>query len=144
MLGVPLALVFALPSFLLLVYTGYSIIRKRVPRLFVLFNIYSFVIIVAWITTIVSVLINFIELLQLLTQINSVFLGLTVFAWSSSIGDYLSIVTFAKRGLNSTAVSGIFSGQLLNFLMGFGVMCVVRSMDGAYPFEIFVLDEKMY
>ncbi len=60
------------------------------------------------------------------------------------MGDYLSITTFAKRGFNSTAISGIFSGQLLNFLMGFGISCVMRSIDGDYPFEIFVLDDNTY
>ena len=79
-----------------------------------------------------NVLINLMELLQLLTNINSIFLGLTVFAWANSIGDYLSITTFAKRGYCSTAVAGIFSGQLLNFLIGFGVALIVNSFSGEY------------
>ena len=78
------------------------------------------------------------ELLQLLTNINPVFLGLTVFAGAGSIGDYLSIVAFAKRGLSSTAVSGVFSGQLLNFLIGFGMAKIITSIsDGEVDFNIF-------
>jgi len=70
------------------------------------------------------------ELLQLLTNINSVFLGLTVLAGAASIGDYLSITTFAKKGYASTAVAGVFSGQLMNFLLGMGVSNVLNSIDG--------------
>lgn len=110
-----------------------------------IFNIYSFVVIVSWISLVVGVLINLVELLQLLTNINPVFLGLTVFAWANSIGDYLSITTFAKKAYSSTAVSGIFSGQLLNFLIGFGVSLIVNSLQlGEYPFKILQMEGDTY
>lgn len=100
-----------------------------------MFNIYAFIVVVSWIALVVSVLINVIELLQLLTNINSVFLGLTVLAWSGSIGDYLSITAFAKRGYSSTAVSAVFSGQLMNFLIGFGLASIINSLtNGEHPF----------
>jgi sodium/potassium/calcium exchanger 6 len=103
-------------------------LRGAKPYFITIYNIYSFFVIVAWISLVVAALINMMELLQLLTNINSVFLGLTVFAWANSIGDYLSITTFAKRGYSSTAISGIFSGQLLNFLIGFGVSLIINSL----------------
>jgi sodium/potassium/calcium exchanger 6 len=80
----------------------------------------------------VGVLINLLELVQLLTNINSVFLGLTVIAWANTIGDYLSITAFAKKGRASTAVSGVFSGQLFNFLIGFGASLLIQSSEGEY------------
>lgn len=81
----------------------------------------------------------------MLTNVNSVFLGLTVFAWANSIGDYLSIVTFAKKGYSSTAVAGIFSGQLLNFLIGFGIALILNSLsDGEYSFNIFQIEGSTY
>lgn len=75
-------------------------------------------------------LINLLELIQLLTNINPVFLGLTLIAWANTIGDYLSITAFAKKGRASTAVSGVFSGQLFNFLIGFGASLSMQSSDG--------------
>ena len=109
--------------------------RGLKPHWVTIYNIYSFAVIVCWISLVVGVLINLMELLQLLTNVNSVFLGLTVFAWANSIGDYLSITTFAKRSYSSTAVSGIFSGQLLNFLIGFGVSIIINSIaNGEYDF----------
>jgi Ca2+/Na+ antiporter len=80
-----------------------------------------------------------------LTGINSVFLGLTVFAWANCIGgnilyniiDYLTITHFAKNGNAKTAIAGIFSGQLFNFLLGFGVSLMAQSIDGPYEYKIF-------
>ena len=91
---------------------------------------YSFLVTVGWITIICGVLINLLELVQLLTNINFIFLGMTFLAWANCIGDYLSITTFAKKGRGSTAVSGIFSGQLFNFLIGFGASLVAQSNGG--------------
>ena len=136
--AIPYAAWLCIPSLLLLVYSIFNVIRKTRPYFTTVFNIYSFIVIVTWITLVVNVLINVMELLQLLTNINPVFLGLTIFAGASSIGDYLSIVAFAKRGLSSTAVSGVFSGQLLNFLIGFGMAKIITSIsDGEVDFNIF-------
>lgn len=108
----------------------FNLIKGTKPYFTTIFNLYSFIVVVTWITVVVAVLINLMELLQLLTNINSIFLGLTVFAGAGSIGDYVSIVTFAKRGFSSIAVTGVFSGQLLNFLIGFGVAIIINSLKG--------------
>ena len=97
-----------------------------------------------WIALVVSILLDVVQLLQLLTNVNSIFLGLTVFAGAASIGDYASIITFAKKGYSSTAVSGVFSGQLLNFLIGFGVALIINSLDGEYDFDIFDIQGTTY
>jgi Ca2+/Na+ antiporter len=57
---------------------------------------------------------------------------MTCLAWANSIGDYMSITNFAKRGRAATAVSGIFSGQLFNFLIGFGASLLIQSLDGEF------------
>jgi Ca2+/Na+ antiporter len=108
---------------------AWAIFRKK-PAMATVFNIYAFAVVVTWITLVVGVLINLMELIQLLTNINSVFLGLTILAGAASIGDYMSITAFAKKGYACTAVSGIFSGQLLNFLIGFGIALIVNSISG--------------
>lgn len=75
---------------------------------------------------------------------NSVFLGLTVFAGANSIGDYLTITHFAKQGNAKTAIAGIFSGQLFNFLIGFGVSLMIQSINGPYPYKIFDFEGTAY
>ena len=109
-----------------------------------LYTLYSFLLTISWLTIICAILINLLELLQLLTDINPVFLGLTFLAWANCIGgykyvniDYLSIVRFARTGNAETAVAGIFSGQLFNFLIGFGFSLFIHSSKGEYEFEIF-------
>jgi Ca2+/Na+ antiporter len=144
-IGIPEAIWYSIPSVLLLAYMVFNLVRGSQPYFTTIFNIYGFVIVVVWITLVVAVLINLMELLQLLTNINPVFLGLTVFAGAGSIGDYLSIVTFAKRGYSSTAVSGVFAGQLLNFLFGFGVALTIKSLSkGEYNFQIFSIQGDTY
>lgn len=124
-----------MPSAILLMYLLVTVLREKDLYFTTIYNIYAFVVIVCWISLVVGILLNLMELLQMLTNVNSVFLGLTVFAWANSIGDYLSIVTFAKKGYSSTAVAGIFSGQLLNFLIGFGIALILNSLnDGEYSF----------
>lgn len=44
--------------------------------------------------------------------------------------DYLTIHHFAKIGNSGTAIAGIYSGQLFNFLLGFGVSLFIQSIDG--------------
>jgi Ca2+/Na+ antiporter len=82
-------------------------------------------------------------LLQLLTNFNPMFLGLTIFAGAGSTGDYLSKA--AKRGLSSTAVSGVLSGQLLNFFIGFSIAKIITSIsNGEVDFNIFDLSESSF
>lgn len=77
-------------------------------------------------------------MIQILTGANSVFLGLTVLAGANTMGgmhyflflDYLTISHFAKSGNTGTAVSGIFSAQLFNFLIGFGASLMIQSING--------------
>ena len=140
----PFAAWYSLPSMLLLRCSLFCNLRGKRPSLSLVFNVYSFVVSVSWVGVVAGVLINLMELLQLLTNINSVFLGLTVFAWANSVPDYLSITALVRRGYTSTAISGIFSAQLLNFLIGFGASCVLNSLDGSYAFRLFDLGDNTF
>lgn len=126
--GFPVFLLMSTPALLLLIFSVYKIFVKKSAPDMKIFAIYSFLVTIGWITLFCSILINLIELIQLLTKINSIFLGLTVLAWANCLGDYLSITKFAKLGIAHTAVAGIFSGQLFNFLMGFGVSLTMQSL----------------
>ena len=133
-------LVFSIPAILLLIHTIYFTVKGTKPSLIPVYTLYSFIITCVWLTLICSILINLFELLQLLSEINTVFLGLTVFAGVGSIGDYLTIVRFARVGNASTAIAGVFPGQLFNFLLGFGISLILQSLDGEYSFQIFKIE----
>jgi Ca2+/Na+ antiporter len=85
-------------------------------------------------------LLNLLELFQVVTSINSVFLGLTLLAFGNSIGginikfkiDYFSIVAFAKQGKGMTSIAGVYSGQLFNLLFGLGISMLLRSIKKGY------------
>lgn len=78
-----------IPSILLIIYVVACKVRETRPVMYC-FTIYAFIITISVITLICAILINLMELVQLLTGINPVFLGLTVFAWANSIGGKFS------------------------------------------------------
>lgn len=85
--SLPLAVWFSFPPLLLLFHSLYCIFTRKVPLgSVILYAGYSFILVVCWITVVCSALINLLELLQMLTNVNTVFLGLTVLAWANSIG----------------------------------------------------------
>ena len=87
MIDIPIAVWFSIPSVAFLIHSILLIFKKSSPSSsVVVYSMYSFIIVVCWITIACSSLINLMELLQMLTNINSVFLGLTVLAWANSIG----------------------------------------------------------
>lgn len=83
---IPIMVLISIPGAILLAYTIYCIIRHQEPYYIRPFTVYSFFVSVCALTFVCSVLINFVELIQILTGANSVFLGLTVFSWANSIG----------------------------------------------------------
>jgi hypothetical protein len=85
--SLPLAVWFSFPPLLLLFHSLYCIFTRKVPiGSVILYAGYSFILVVCWITVVCSALINLLELLQMLTNMNTVFLGLTVLAWANCIG----------------------------------------------------------
>jgi hypothetical protein len=87
LLSLPLAAWFSFPPLLLLFHSLYCVFARKVPLgAVILYASYSFVMVVCWITVVCSALINLLELLQMLTNVNTVFLGLTVLAWANCIG----------------------------------------------------------
>lgn len=83
---IPVLLILSFPALALIVYATYCRIREKQIEHPLIFTIYSFVVSVSALTIICSTLINFMELVQILTGINSVLVGLTVFAWANTLG----------------------------------------------------------
>lgn len=130
----------SIPAILFIIHTIICWTKGWKPLESAFYTIHSFVITIAWLSLVCGILINLLEFVQVLTNINAVFLGMTCLAWANSIGDYRSITTFAKQGLVSTAIAGIFSGQLFNFFVGFGSSLMVQSSREAFEFNIFSLE----
>ena len=64
----------------------YLVIRTKPPKITWPLELYCFLVCIVWISTLVAVLINIFELIQVVTGINSVFIGMTFLACGNSIG----------------------------------------------------------
>jgi hypothetical protein len=85
------AVAFVEMGVVLLILLLLLICGKTAPKYMLPFQLYSFCIVVIWINLICSVIINFIELFVVVTDINSVFIGLTLLAFGASIGGIVNL-----------------------------------------------------
>lgn len=82
-----------------------------------------------WMKEIVSLLIEALELIKLFTGWSSLVVGITIMAIGNSCSDLTVDVALAKQGLPIMALTGIFSGQLFNFLLGFSISGLISSFQ---------------
>jgi Ca2+/Na+ antiporter len=57
-------------------------------------------------------------------------MGMTILGISNSFVDLFVDRAMAVQGYEILALTGIFAGQMFNFLIGFGVSSVVKSIKG--------------
>ncbi len=93
--------------------------------------VYGFLIAVFWIDRIANELVALLEFFGVVWGIQSSILGLTVLAWGNSIGDLVTDVAMAKRGLSNMAITACYAGPVFNMLMGLGIGMWVRGRRGA-------------
>ena len=86
LLTIPIMIWFSIPALIFLLHSLYCIIKKHTPKQTILYSIYTFIIVLTWLILICSVLINLLELFQLLTNINPVFLGMSLLACVNCVG----------------------------------------------------------
>mmetsp|Transcript_8483 Transcript_8483/g.31934 ORF Transcript_8483/g.31934 Transcript_8483/m.31934 type:complete len:295 (-) Transcript_8483:538-1422(-) len=81
----------------------------------------GFVVAATWIDRLADNLVDVLELFGLVCGIPSYVLGMTLLAWGNSIGDLITNVGMAKRGLANMAITACFAGPVFNMLIGLGV-----------------------
>ena len=91
--------------------------------------VYGFVVAVFWIDRIANELVALLEFFGVTWGIEPSVLGLTVLAWGNSIGDLVTDVAMARRGLSNMAITACFAGPLFNMLMGLGIGACVRRQQ---------------
>uniref|UniRef100_A0A8R1INF2 Na_Ca_ex domain-containing protein n=1 Tax=Caenorhabditis japonica TaxID=281687 RepID=A0A8R1INF2_CAEJA len=85
---------------------------------------------IAWIYLISSEVVNVVTMLGVVSRISHEVLGLTILAWSNSIGDLIADVSVAKQGYPRMAMAAAIGGQLFNLLIGFGLPFTIAKMQG--------------
>lgn len=71
-------------------------------------------------------MIDMLNFLQALTGFSDLIMGMTILGISNSFVDLFVDRAMALQGLEILAVTGIFAGQMFNFLMGFGVSALLK------------------
>ncbi|VDK59446.1 unnamed protein product [Cylicostephanus goldi] len=57
-------------------------------------------------------------------------LGLTILAWSNSIGDLIADISVVKQGYPRMAMAAAIGGPLFNLLIGFGLPFLIAIAGG--------------
>ncbi|CAD5227853.1 unnamed protein product [Bursaphelenchus xylophilus] len=96
----------------------------------------SFIVSVAWVYWMAAEIVNVVMMIGVVSRISHVVLGLTVLAWSNSLGDVVADLAVAKQGFPRMAISAVFGGPLLNLLMGYGLSFMIACLKGRHPIKI--------
>lgn len=78
--------------------------------------------------TLIAYLIQAIQLIEVMTGLPQLVLGMTVMAIGNSIPDLAVDTALSAQGLTTMAITGIFSGQMFNFLVGFSLTCILKTI----------------
>uniref|UniRef100_A0A7E4VGV2 Sodium/potassium/calcium exchanger 6 n=1 Tax=Panagrellus redivivus TaxID=6233 RepID=A0A7E4VGV2_PANRE len=104
---------------------------NRTPKYHQQFAAYiGFIMSVAWIYLISSEVVGIIVMISVLSKIPHEILGLTVMAWSNSIGDMVADIAVAKQGFPQMGASAAIGGPLFNLLFGFGLSFFIATVQG--------------
>mmetsp|Transcript_25592 Transcript_25592/g.22620 ORF Transcript_25592/g.22620 Transcript_25592/m.22620 type:complete len:122 (+) Transcript_25592:41-406(+) len=96
---------------------------------------------ISWIYTTANFIIQFLELIGVVTEFHPTYIGLSLLAWGNSAGDLFANRSLAKMGYGVMALTGCFAGPLFNLLIGFGCLAVRETIEnGTIPFKIFAFD----
>ncbi|EFP09447.1 CRE-NCX-6 protein [Caenorhabditis remanei] len=90
----------------------------------------GFIMSIAWIYLISSEVVNVVTMLGVVSRVSHEVLGLTILAWSNSIGDLIADVSVAKQGYPVMAMAAAIGGQLFNLLIGFGLPFTIAKIQG--------------
>lgn len=140
-----LALIFPLQVLISILIFCYT--EDENPKLPMVMLLVSSAMSVCWIYMISNLIMDMLNLVQAVSGVSRVFLGLTLLSLGNSLGDLFVDTALAKQGFTTMAFTGIFSGQLLNLLIGFALNCLMSWISAkkhgkSTDFELF--DAKFY
>lgn len=69
------------------------------------FQLREFQIAIAWVFALAAEMLNVVMMFGVVSRVSHVILGLTVLAWSNSIGDLVADLAVAKQGFPRMAIS---------------------------------------
>lgn len=95
-----------------------------------------------WLDVLVNIAIDVIAYIQLTTGASDLYLGMTLLGVGNSCIDLFVNYTLARKGFQTMAITGIFSGQMFNLLIGFGLSCLIRGFrNSSSTYHVFDWDK---
>uniref|UniRef100_A0A1I8AG63 Na_Ca_ex domain-containing protein n=1 Tax=Steinernema glaseri TaxID=37863 RepID=A0A1I8AG63_9BILA len=103
----------------------------KTPKYYKQFACYAgFVLSVAWIYMVSSEVVDVVNMIGIMSGISHEVLGLTILAWSNSIGDLIADISVARQGFPRMAISAAIGGPCFNLLIGFGFPFLIACAQG--------------
>ncbi|KHJ91679.1 Sodium/calcium exchanger protein [Oesophagostomum dentatum] len=104
---------------------------NRQPKYYKEFASYlGFLMSISWIYFISSEVVNVVTMIGVVSRISHEVLGLTILAWSNSIGDLIADISVVKQGYPRMAMAAAIGGPLFNLLIGFGLPFLIAKANG--------------
>lgn len=88
----------------------------------------GFLMSVLWIYTIATETVGIIIMIGAVSGAPEEILGLTLLAWSNSLGDLITDLSVARQGFPRMAISACFGGPLFNLLLGIGIPFTIATI----------------
>lgn len=89
---------------------------------------------------IINFILDLMKYLQIILGASDIFMGMTMLAASNTFVDMFVNGALAAQGFEIMAISGLFGGQMFNFLFGFSLSCL-RKFFGSSQYKTFNLYE---
>ncbi|KAI9477909.1 MAG: Sodium/calcium exchanger protein-domain-containing protein, partial [Benjaminiella poitrasii] len=112
------------------------------PSWYWMISCFGFFIALNWIFLLANEVVGLLQAstkaLGIIFSISEAIMGLTVFAFGNSIGDFVSNTAIAKMGFPTMAISACYAGPLLNMVLGVGISSLYQiwKSDTYYQLDI--------
>lgn len=74
-----------------------------------------------WLEMIINTLIDMVQFVRVITNTTEIFMGMTILAVANTFVDMFVNGALAAQGYEIMAITGLFGGQMFNFLVGFSL-----------------------
>lgn len=97
----------------------------------------GFVVLVSWILIIATEIVELLKAFAVILHLSEDVLGVTVFAWGNSIGDFVSNMAIARMGLPVMAFGACFGGPLLSICaLGLSGLLIIPLLGDELTFPL--------
>uniref|UniRef100_A0A0K0ELY2 Sodium/calcium exchanger membrane region domain-containing protein n=1 Tax=Strongyloides stercoralis TaxID=6248 RepID=A0A0K0ELY2_STRER len=118
-------------SFLLTILGYFFTKENEEPRFYKTITIFTgFLMAISFIYTAATEIVGIAGTIGIITGLSHEVLGLTILAWSNSVGDLFSDMAVAKAGYPRMGISAAIGGPLFNILIGFGLPFTIGVIQG--------------